>query len=433
MDFPVEDVELARLRPYGDNPRVIGEDSVAAVAESVREFGWRVPLIVTADYEIVAGHVRYRAAERLGLERVPCHVVRDLSPERLRALRLVDNRTHELSQWDEKKLLAELLALDAAGMEMEDWFAEEVARALREEAERDPDQTPEPPEEGRSQPGALYCLGRHRLYVGDATQAQSYDTLCEGRTVDLLLTDSPYNVAYEGATDKRLTIMNDAMGAEEFRAFLGAAFRESARKLKEGGAYYVFYADREAVNFRLALEESGLSVRQQLVWVKNHFVMGRQDYQWRHEPCLYGWKEGAPHYFAGGRKQSTVLGAELALLGEEGLRRELGKLLEQNATTALEHDKPLRNADHPTSKPVDLIARLVENSCPPVTADLPGGTVLDPFGGSGSTLMACEVTGRRCLTLELDPRYADVIRRRWAEYTHGKGCDWEKITADKQE
>ena len=246
-----------------------------------------------------------------------------------------------------------------------------------------------PDEEGDAlfvKPGDVWLLGNNRLMCGDCRLKADITTLMNGTQADLIVTDPPYNVAYTGGTEDELTIQNDSMDNDMFATFLRQVFGIMFACLKPGGSYYVFHADSEGENFRASLRKAGFKIAQCCVWVKNSMVMGRQDYQWKHEPCLYGWKDGASHNWYSDRKQSTVL----------------------------EFDKPTANEDHPTMKPVGLMAYLIQNSTKR------GDTVLDVFGGSGSTLIACEETGRRCLTMELDPHYCDVIIARWEEMTGEK-------------
>ena len=390
---------LARLRPYANNPRV-NDSAVPAVAASIREFGFLVPIVATPDGTILAGHTRLKAAQSLGLAEVPVLVARDLDDAKARAFRLADNKTGELAEWDMKALDEELAALEDSGLEMADFGFEEPDEPAEGETEADDAPGVEVEEQPVSKVGALYALGEHRLLCGDSTDAHTLARLMGGEKADLLLTDPPYNVAYEGEAG---TIANDSMDDAAFLAFLTRAFKAAAQALKPGAAFYIFHADSEGLNFRLAAKAAELRVRQCLVWVKNAAVMGRQDYQWRHEPCiegvfhepaLYGWKEGAAHHWFSDRKQTTVLF----------------------------FPKPAKSAEHPTMKPVALLEALLHNS------SARGDLVLDPFGGSGSTLIACERLGRRARLAELEPRFCDVIRRRWAEHVHGAGCDWEALT-----
>ncbi|WP_439630649.1 DNA modification methylase [Gemmata sp.] len=387
----VELMQLDRLTPCENNPRR-NDGGVDAVAASIREFGWRAPIVVDEHLVIVAGHTRYKAAKKLGLTEVPVHVARGLTPSQARAYRIADNQTATLSQWDDDKLALELVALQQDGFDLSltGFPEDDVLRMLTapEPLVGDPDEVPDPPAEPVTKPGDLWVLGRHRLLCGDATKLDDVATALGDGTADVLLTDPPYNVAYEGKTADHLTIANDDLDPAAYRAFLASALKAAGSHLKPGGAFYLFHADLTALPVRLACADAGLTIRQGLVWVKSVLVPGRQDYQWRHEPVLYGWADGAAHTWLSDRSQSTVL----------------------------EFDKPVKNSDHPTPKPVDLFAYLLGNSCPP------GGTVLDPFAGSGTALVAAEQTGRRAALLELDPRYADVIIARYEQLT-GKAAE----------
>ena len=330
---------------------------------------------------------------------MPVHIAVDLTPEQARAYRIADNQTATIADWDVDLLQLELADLEALGVDLDviGFDNDELAALLAPaptEGHTDGDDVPDAPECARSEAGVAYLLGAHRLVVGDATNEADLDLLMNGAAVDLLLTDPPYGVSYQGGTKDALTIENDALDDEAMIAFLDTSLRNTDRVLRPGGAVYIWHADSNGRLFRQACHGVGWPVRQCLIWVKNALVLGRQDYQWQHEPCLYGWKPGAAHQWHGGRKQTTVL----------------------------EFDRPQRNGEHPTMKPVALFERLITNSAKP------GEIVLDPFGGSGTTAIAAERTGRSARLLELDPRYADVIRKRWAEFVHGAGCDWEALT-----
>lgn len=273
--------------------------------------------------------------------------------------------------------------------------------------------------EPRTKRGQLWQLGRHRLMVGDSTSEEDVDKLTGGEAMDLCVTDPPYNVNYEGGAQDKLTIINDDMDDLSFYGFLQNFYAQMLRVLKYGASYYIFHADTEGLNFRAALQEAGGQVKQNLIWVKNSLVLGRQDYQWKHEPILYGWKDGAGHYFVNDRCQTTVFENKPdldSMTREElaGLAEKLLAKLEEIPTSIIHHDKPVRSELHPTMKPVALCAKLIQNS------SKRGEKVIDFFGGSGSTLMACEETGRICYTMELDTRYADVIINRWEEATGEK-------------
>ncbi len=386
----VETRPVGSIKPYENNPRT-NDAAVDAVAASLRAFGFRQPIVVDESDVIIVGHTRYKAALKLGMTEVPVHVARGLTLEQARAYRIADNQTATLSQWDEDKLPLELMALQKADFDLSltGFPEDEILRLLTEptpEGQCDPDDVPEPPAEPITRPGDLWMLGRHRLLCGDATKPDDVARVLNGAPADLLLTDPPYNVGYEGKTADKLTIANDAMPAEEYRRFLASAFTASAKHLKPGGTFYLWHADVTALPVRLACADAGLQVRQGLVWVKSVLVPGRQDYQWKHEPCLYGWAEGASHTWLSDRAQTTVL----------------------------EFDKPARNADHPTTKPVELFAYLMGNSCKP------GGVVLDPFAGSGTALIAAQQTGRTAALVELDPRYRDVVIQRFELFTGQK-------------
>ena len=394
----IMNVKLDEIRPYENNPRVNAGvvDSLAAI---IREFGFRNPAVLNRDKVIIEGHTRLLACRKLGLETMPCIIAEDLTEEQERALRIADNKIAEMAEWDDDKLKIELDALQEAGFDLSllAFGDGELDKLLGGEVgthgETEPDAVPDAPEVPDSQPGTLYALGAHLLLCGDATKAEDVKRLCGEGEADLWLTDPPYNVAYEGSNG--LTIRNDSMEDSKFREFLRSAFACAERAMKPGAGFYVFHADSEGYNFRGACHDVGLRVRECLVWKKNALVLGRQDYQWIHEPCLYGWKEGEAHSWYGDRSQTTVM----------------------------EYPKPKKNDVHPTMKPVEMLAYLLRNSTQR------GDVVLDTFGGSGSTLVACEQTGRVCRTMELDPKYCDVIRRRWAEFKFGEGCDWKAIAA----
>ena len=394
----VEMRPIDSIRPYEPNPR-LNDDAVKAVARSIQEFGFRQPIVVEEDNVIIVGHTRYKAAMKLGLAEVPVHVAVGLTPEQARAYRIADNQSATLSAWDDVKLVEELMALQSAGVDLDitGFSADELMRLMEPstpEGQTDPDDIPAVPDDPETKPGDLWLLGNHRLLCGDATQASDLTRLLDGKQADLLLTDPPYGVAYVGKTADQLTIQNDDLDDEPYRLFLTQAFQSAVGHLRPGGSFYVWHADSRGLVVRQSVLDAGLEVRQCLVWVKNCMVLGRQDYQWKHEPSLYGWREGAAHTWLAGR----------------------------DLTTVLEFDRPSRSADHPTTKPVELIRHLIANSCPRV------GIVLDSFGGSGSTLIAAEQEGRRAYLVEIDPHYCDVIFRRWEQFT---GKTAERIPASE--
>ena len=372
---------LSDLVPYENNPR-INDHAVDAVASSIREFGFKVPIIVDKENVIVAGHTRLKAALRLGLDTVPVIIADDLTPEQVKAFRLADNKTAEMAYFDIGKLQIELAGIEDIDMAEFGFDLELDTLNLSSESEAEPEYVV--PAEPKSKYGDIYRLENHVLMCGDSTSEVDVGRLLNGAIVDLLLTDPPYNVDYVGSGGR--TIANDAMDDGEYLEFLQSAFTNAARHLAEGGVYYIFHADTKSLLVQTAVNLAGLEVQQCLVWVKNTFTMGRQDYHWRHESILYGWKDGAAHYFIDDRTQDTVL----------------------------EEDRPQRNDIHPTMKPVPLIKKLIANS------SRTGDVVLDLFGGSGTTLIACEEMKRKCYMMELDPKYCDVIIDRWEQFTGQK-------------
>lgn len=369
---------LDEIRPYENNPRV-NDGAVGAVAESIREFGFQQPIVVDRDGVIIAGHTRYKAAQKLGLTEVPVVVAGNLTDEQVRAYRLADNKTGELAEWDFSALEEELAGIGELDMSL---FGFEPKEMKEPEEITEDDYEEEPPEVPKARVGDIYQLGRHRLMCGDSTDVQSVQKLCQGQ-VDLLLTDPPYGVDYTGKTKDALKIQNDAKTDEALRDMLADAFSAADAVMKPGAVFYIWHADLKSFVFRLACQMAGWEVRQVLIWAKNTMVMGRQDYQWKHEPCLYGWKEGAGHLWASDRKQTTIL----------------------------EFDRPTKNKEHPTMKPVKLFDYQIQNNTKG------GDIVLDLFGGSGTTIIACEQDGRCARVMELDPRYVDVIIDRWEKLT----------------
>ena len=375
-------IALKDLKPYENNPRK-NDDAVKYVAESIKEFGFKVPIVIDKDNVIVAGHTRYKAAKKLGMTEIPCIIADDLTDEQIKAFRLADNKVAEKAEWDFDLLNTELD--DIIDLDMELFGFEDALQDNAEEAIEDEFEVELPPEP-KSKLGDIYQLGNNRLMCGDSTVLEDVEKLIGGEQADMLLTDPPYNVNYEGKTKDKLKIKNDKMDNDNFRQFLTDAFSNADMVMKPGAVFYIWHADSEGYNFRGACFDAGWTVRQCLIWNKNSMVMGRQDYQWKHEPCLYGWKEGAGHLWASDRKQTTVIN----------------------------FDKPTRNDMHPTMKPIPLFDYQIKNNTKG------GDVVLDLFGGSGTTIMACEQNGRRGYSMEYDPRYVDVIVDRWEKFTGAK-------------
>ena len=416
INMPVRDII-----PYEKNAKKHDETQIKNVMESIKQFGFAQPLVVDKDNVLIIGHCRLTASKRLHLTEVPVLKMAELSEEQVKKLRLLDNKLNE-SEWDMDLLMEEINGLDFDGFDME-WDLPQ------EEPEEPPVEEIDTPEDApqRTALGEIYELGRHRLIVGDSTDAEIIKRLMAGKKADLVLTDPPYNVALghhmrpseakqlHQRTDG-LVIENDAWSdTEEFTEFLTKAFMVARENIRPGAAFYIWHADNSRKSFLEACERVGWQVRQCLVWNKNTFALGRQDYQWKHEPCLYGWEDGAAHYFVSDRNLPTVFQDEEEFDPRKLKKEELVQIIEEmiikTPTTVIDEDKPSRSVEHPTMKPLKLLARQIKNST------RRGELVLDQFGGSGSTLMTCEQLGRACYTSELDPHYADVILKRWEDYT----------------
>lgn len=389
MQDKLEIIEVAQLVPYARNSRTHSNEQVEQIAASIREFGFTNPVLVDARGEIIAGHGRVMAATKLGISRVPCIRLAHLTEDQKRAYVIADNKLALNAGWDESVLRMELEELRSADFEMNllGFNGDELDALLAGEVEEtdgltDADDAPEPQKVAITKPGDLWICGKHRLLCGDSTSIEAIKSLTGGG-VDMWLTDPPYNVAYVGKTKDALKIANDKMGDANFRQFLRDAYVAADAVMKQGAVFYIWHADSEGYNFRGAAIDAGWEVRQCLIWKKQTLVMGRQDYHWKHEPCLYGWKGGAGHLWAADRKQTTIL----------------------------EFDRPSRNGEHPTMKPVALFEYQMLNNTKG------GDKVLDSFGGSGTTMIAAEKNGRHACLMELDPIYCDVIVRRWQEFT----------------
>lgn len=408
-------VRLEQLNSDPQNVRTHDARNLEAIKRSLETFGQRKPIVVAKNANgtlvVIAGNGTLEAARALGWESITvAEVPEDWDADKARAYAIADNRTAELADWDQTGLTNALLELDAVGYDMKTLGFDPATLDDADDIEQD--EVPEAPEEPiRAATGQLWLLGDHRLLVGDSTEAADVDTLMGGRLADCVFTDPPYNVAYQGGTEDALTIMNDAMSDADFAAFLKAAYERMYDATRAGGGIYVCHADSAGWVFRHEFVQAGWMLKQCLIWVKDAFVLGRQDYHWQHEPILYGWKPGAAHQWFGRRIRTTVLESErdIAALRKPELIDMLTEIAE--ASTIIRVDRPRRNAEHPTMKPLALVARLVANSTQR------GDLVLDPFGGSGSTLIACHQMDRTCYTIEKDPRYAEVILNRWEKLT----------------
>lgn len=396
----LEYVKTSKLVPYASNSRTHSDEQIAQIAASIREFGFLVPILANADNSIVAGHGRLSAAFLLEMDTVPVIRATHLTKAQRRAYVIADNKLALNAGWDMELLGVEIAGLDDMGFDVELLgFSDDELKDLLHpggSGNTDPDAVPEPPETPQTAAGDLWHLGDHKLLCGDATKISEVERLCGDELVDVFLTDPPYNVDYTGRTKAELKIDNDAMSDDDFRTFLVDAFTAADTVMKPGAVFYIWHADLQGYNFRGAAADMGWTIRQCLVWNKNNMVMGRQDYHWKHEPCLYGWKGGAGHLWATDRKQVTIL----------------------------DFDRPSASREHPTMKPVDLMEYQIRNNTK--GADI----VLDTFGGSGSTMIACEQAGRRARVLEIDPVYCDVTIKRWQEFTgkvavHEDGREFE--------
>jgi len=384
----VERWSITKLIPYARNARTHSDEQISQIAASIKEWGWTTPILVDETGSIIAGHGRTLAAQRLKMTEVPVMVAKGWSDAKKRAYVIADNKLALNANWDIEMLaleLTDLLGMDF-DLDLTGFSAEEIATLMPvviEPGLTDEDEAPELQENSTTVLGDVWIMGKHRLLCGDSTSVDDLTKLCQDQAVDMWLTDPPYNVAYEGKTKEKLSIQNDSMGDDQFRKFLRDAYVSADTVMKPGAVFYIWHADSEGYNFRGACHDAGWKVRQCLIWKKSVLVMGRQDYHWKHEPCLYGWKEGAGHLWAADRKQTTIL----------------------------EFDKPSRNGEHPTMKPVALFEYQLLNNTKG------GDIVLDSFGGSGTTLIAAEKNGRIARLVELDPKYCDVIIKRWQNFT----------------
>ena len=420
---------VTSIKPYPNNPR-INNDAVESVAASIREFGFRQPIVVDTDGVIICGHTRYKAALQLGLEKVPVHVAKDLTPEQIKAYRIADNKTAELAEWNFDLLPIEIGELQACNYDLGllGFDEEELAKLLDpgvQEGLTDPDEIPAPPDEAKTKPGDIWILGEHRLMCGDSSNAEHLDRLLDGATIDLVNMDPPYNVKVEPRsnnaiaagnssfaapkthhqkfdlerhpekskpTQKKLRakdrpLANDFVTDEAFDNMLQAWFNNASRVLRPGGSFYIWGGYANLGNYPRPLADAGFYFSQAVVWDKLHPVLTRKDFMGAFEICFYGWKEGAGHIFHG-----------------------------PNNATDLWHLKKVnpQSMIHLTEKPVELAVRAIQYS------SLTGDNVLDLFGGSGSTLIACEQTGRKAFLMELDVLYCDVIVERWEKFTGNK-------------
>ena len=377
-------VSVDKLVPYQNNARTHSPEQINKLRSSLREFGFINPIIIDKDYGIIAGHGRLLAAKEEGMTEVPCVFADHLTEAQKKAYIIADNRMALDAGWDEELLRVEIEALqaDAFNLALTGFDEKELSKLFDDGNETEDDGFNVEEELKRpvfSKAGDVWTLGRHRLICGDSTKVETYETLMAGKKANLVVTDPPYNVNYEGTAGK---IQNDNMASEKFFDFLFDAFSNMEKVMADDASIYVFHADTEGLNFRKAFDAAGFYLSGCCIWKKPSLVLGRSPYQWIHEPCLFGWKKSGKHQWYSDRKQTTVW----------------------------EFEKTKKNTDHPTMKPIPLLSYPIANS------SMSNTLVLDPFGGSGSTLIACEQMDRSCYTIELDEKYCDVIVRRYIEY-----------------
>jgi site-specific DNA-methyltransferase (adenine-specific) len=387
-ELKIDYISASDLVPYENNSRTHSKEQVEQIKRSITEFGFTNPILIDEHNGIIAGHGRLQAAQELGIKLVPTILLEGLTEAQRKAYVIADNNLALNAGWDLDVLKLEIEGLgefdfdiDLLGFD-DDFLAglmeEEPADGLTDE-----DEVPELEDDPVTVEGDVWILGNHRLMCGDSTKIDAVEKLMDGQKADLWLTDPPYNVAYEGKTKDALKIQNDSQSDLDFRQFLRDCYVAADFVMKEGAVFYIWHADSEGYNFRGAAMDAGWKVRQCLIWKKQTLVMGRQDYHWKHEPCLYGWKEGAGHLWAADRKQTTIL----------------------------EFDRPSKSVEHPTMKPVELFEYQLLNNTK--GSDL----ILDSFGGSGTTMIAAEKNNRYSRLMELDPKYCDVIIKRWQDFT----------------
>ena len=382
-----EKVNIDRLVPYTRNARTHSKEQILQLRASLREFGFVNPVIVDKDLNVIAGHGRIMAAKEEGITEVPCVFAEHLTEAQKRAYIIADNRLALNAGWDAEMLSVEIADLQGSDFDInllgfDDAELNKLLGSVEDVKDDDFDVERELQKPAITKPGDLWLLGKHRLVCGDSTKPDTFALLMDGKLANLVVTDPPYNVNYEGTAGK---IKNDNMAGDKFYQFLLEAFILTEKAMAKDASIYVFHADTEGLNFRRAFSDAGFYLSGTCIWKKQSLVLGRSPYQWQHEPILFGWKKAGKHAWYSDRKQSTIW----------------------------EFDKPRKNADHPTMKPVPLIAYPILNS------SLTGCIVLDPFGGSGSTLIACEQTDRVCHTVELDEKFCDVIVKRYIEQAGG--------------
>ena len=401
--------DINDLIPYIRNARTHSESQIAQITASIKEFGFLSPILIAEDNTILAGHGRLAAARKLGLKQVPCVKESHLTETQRRAYIIADNKLSLNAGWDEDMLAIEISELQGADFDLDllGFDESELVSIFEDDKEVEDDDFDVEEELNKpcfSKAGDIWTLGRHRLICGDSIKEETYKSLMEDKKANLVVTDPPYNVNYEGSAGK---IKNDNMNTDKFYNFLLDAFSNMEKVMADDASIYVFHADTEGLNFRKAFNDAGFYLSGCCIWKKPSLVLGRSPYQWQHEPCLYGWKKKGKHQWYSGRRETTIW----------------------------EFEKPKKNAEHPTMKPIALLAYPITNS------SMSNTIILDPFGGSGSTLIACEQTDRSCYTIELDEKFCDVIVKRYIEQVgtdkdvsvlrDGKEYQYSEVTADE--
>lgn len=439
----IQQIDIGLIKPYAKNPRK-NKAAVETVKLSLKEFGFKQPIVVDKDMTIVVGHTRFLAAQQLEYTQVPVVIANELNEEQIRAYRIMDNRSNENADWDNELLRQELKDLEQNyDISLTGFTAEDLNELFRdtEDGQTDPDEVPDIATEYRAKKGDLWILGNHRLVCGDSLADETYKLLLGDEQPDMCWTDPPYNIAYQSAKFRKVlnrvskwvgseehkkndVIANDKMTNEEFAEFIYKAIKQTYDNVKDGAAIYISHSESEIHNFHQAVKLSGYKFKQNLVWVKNRIVLGGSDYQKRYEPIIYAIKPGAIRYFISDRGTDSIIDQRVDY--SKWTKDELIKALESYPTDSINCNKTQKADLHPTMKPVKLITEMMLNS------SIKNDIVLDPFGGSGSTLIAAEQTQRRARLIELQPKYVDVIIKRWQDFTGEQAvrCDgtpWDNI------
>jgi len=426
-----EIIELNLLREVANNPRVSTTEQVEIYKNILQRFGNIIPVIIDENNYVISDYAKVKAAIELGMKEINCIRINNLSENEIQTIRIAETRAIELGKWDYQKLFDELSKIGEdfklTGFDLDEILEQLPAEVLDINGIDEID-VPEIQEETFTKQQDIWLLGNHRLMCGDSTKLEDVKKLVNNEVIDLLVTDPPYNVDYQAANGQK--IKNDNMNSENFYSFLLAFYKNAYKVMRSGAGFYIFHADSETKAFRGALTEAGFKISQCLIWVKNQFILSRQDYNWKHEPCLYGWKEGVKHFFIRNFTQDTIqeIYSKTESMSKKELQETLKNILEEY-TTIIRENKPLKNDIHPTMKPIRLISKLIHNS------SKENWNILDLFGGSGSTLIAAEQLKRKAFLMEFDEKYADVIVKRYAEMDkedikllrNGKTYNWNEV------